>query len=124
MSITIFTSGATDLGKTSDGYDVFRIRFEKDRPGTLQRHELPDGHRLETDGAVRESAGRGGPVLEVISLEELQTRFPDQTVSSRATGSCSLIYDDTGLLTCASTSCSGSCRMKTFLWIFSYCSCE
>ena len=123
MSTTIFTSGTTDLGKTSDGYDVFRIRFEKETPGTLQRHELPDGHRLETNGAVRESAGRGGPVLEVISLDELQTRFPDETVSTRATGSCSLIYDDTGLLVCASASCSGSCVLKKVLWIFAYCSC-
>jgi hypothetical protein len=120
MSITIFTAGATELGKAPDGYDVFRIQFERSRTGTLQRHELPDGHRLETNGAVAESMGRGGPVLEIISLDELQSRSPDERLSPRATGSCTMAYDEQGLLTCASVSCTGSCVRKTFLGIFAY----
>jgi hypothetical protein len=122
MSITIFTDGATGYSKNADRADVFRIEFGADKPRTLQRHELPAGTRLETNGAIAESFGRGGTVLEIISLDELQGRFSNEKIVSEASGSCRLGTDDHGMIHCDQGTCSGGCTLKHFLF-FTWCSC-
>jgi hypothetical protein len=104
-----------------------RIHFDEDAPedasAPLERHELPDGAWLETNGAVGQGFGRGVTMVEVVSLATLQARFPDETVTSRASGSCTSVIDEHGLQQCTSVSCTGSCGLKCFLF-FCWCSCS
>jgi hypothetical protein len=122
MSITIFSDGTAGYRKNADGVDVFRIEFSADKPRTLQRHELPAGTRLETNGAIAESFGRGGSVLEIISLDELQARFSDEKIVSEASGSCRLGTDDHGITRCDQGTCSGGCTLKQIVF-WTWCSC-
>jgi hypothetical protein len=124
MSVTVFTTGSVEYGKAADGADVLRIEFDTDESGSYQRHELPSGTRIDTNGALSESFRRDGAVLEVIGLGELQARFGDEKVlAPEASGSCRMTYDEHGLTVCDQGTCSGSCTLKSIFGIFHWCSC-
>ena len=128
MSMVVFSNGRADYGKSADGRDVLRIDFDDaldDASSLLGRHELPDGARLETNGAVAQSFGPGVTMVEVVSLASLQRRFPDEDIvkGSKASGVCTSVVDEHGIESCVSVSCNGTCRRKCFL-IFCWCSCS
>jgi hypothetical protein len=128
MSMVVFSNGRADYGKGADGRDVLRIHFDDaldDASAPLGRHELPAGARLETNGAVAHSFGRGVTMVEVVSLAALQSRFPDEEIikESAASGSCTSLIDEHGIDTCVSVSCTGTCGRKCFLF-FCWCSCR
>lgn len=124
MSVTVFTTGSVEDAKGEDGVAVLRIDCDASgSAGPYRRYELPEGGRIETNGAVSESFGRGGSVLEVIGLGELRLRGAEDELKKEAGGSCRMTYDEHGLIVCDQGSCSGSCVLKTW-FIFSWCSCR
>ena len=127
MSMVVFSTGRANYGKSTDGRDVLRIDFDEaldEEAALLARHELPNGSRLETNGAVAQSYGPGLTMVEVVSLASLQRRFPDEDIvkGSKASGVCTMALDDLGIESCASFNCTGTCQRKCFL-IFCWCSC-
>lgn len=122
MAVTIFTNGTARYRTDEDGVEILSIAFDDELRAIYNRYDLRPGARIETDGAVAETYGKGGTVFEIISLASLRIRIADETMALEASGSCRRVTDDGGLWVCEQGSCSGSCREKTFLF-FSYCSC-
>jgi len=105
MSVTIFTTGAPSYIKGDDGADVTRIDFgDDDAPEEYRRVELKPGGRLETNGVVAESFGRGGRTLEVIGLASLRRRgfgVDEEVLAQEAAGFCWLTVDfETSVASC------------------------
>ena len=127
MGVTIFTTGEPTYAKDDEGADVMRIEFSNDAPEVYRRAELkPDG-RLETNGLIAESFGRGGRTLEVIGRAELARRGIgiDEEVKSEAAGFCWLTVDiETSVASCTQGSCEGGCVPKYWLGVFLYCNCR
>ena len=129
MSVTIFTTGAPSYIKGDDGADVTRIDFgDDDAPEEYRRVELKPGGRLETNGVVAESFGRGGRTLEVIGLASLRRRgfgVDEEVLAQEAAGFCWLTVDfETSVASCTQGTCEGACVPK-YLWgVFLYCNCR
>jgi hypothetical protein len=129
MSVSIFTTGTVSYAKDDDGTDVMRVEFGDDAREDYKRVELTTGTRLETNGAISESFGRGGKTLEIIGLADLALRGDpsggDETLPAEAAGFCGLTLDwDTGVASCTQGNCAGACVPKYVWGVFLYCNCR
>jgi hypothetical protein len=118
MSVTIFTSAAEVLvGRTPNGSSAIKVFFANLPRSTLKRYEASQPFNLETDGAILESVGPGGVVLEIIDFDELKSLFPNTTGSHL----CQLTGVGTHNEQCKNQNCPGRCTMHSWP---KYCSCE
>ncbi|GHF21030.1 hypothetical protein GCM10014715_89120 [Streptomyces spiralis] len=125
MSVTIFTTGSVSYVNGEDGADVLRVEFDDDTAEEYQRVELATGGRLETNGFIAESFGRGGAMLEIVGLANLRKRGgSDPELKSEAAGTCWLDLDDDWNAVCTQGSCTGTCVKKYWHGVFLYCSCR
>lgn len=134
LSITPDTSGLK--AASSDSGDCVEIMFDptdanKDSnwaEAPVTKHVFSTPCMVRTNGAIIESNGLAGTVLEVIGIGEFNHRFPhlvsDDPELAQEAGffNCILQKRRNGTYYCDKVNCTGSCKKKGFPIL--HCSCE
>jgi hypothetical protein len=124
---TIITSGIVKRQTSARDSSVIEILFTKANAtwNADENHRkliVPAGTQIRTNGAVVESKGPTGSVIEIIGLGELKKRFPkivkENPNLERAYGLCILTGPP---YNCDKGTCTGSCTLHN---IPVYCSCD
>ncbi|MET8911680.1 hypothetical protein [Micromonospora sp. NPDC004551] len=126
----MYTRGAVARSDADAGKTLLQVAFDDTASADrYERYELTADDLVRTDGAIAESFGPDGRLIEVIPLAELAQRGVDPHflsteelatgatgvtgVTAAATGRCLLESGGCGGLRCDQDTCTGACTLET-----------